>query len=130
MLGSSGLKSLNKIQSLYQAEHGQPGRRFHMKGKSGHHLCIQVPMGTIFKDINDEVVFEITQKEPMFVAARGGAGGKGNHYYLSNENRKPTQYETGHVGDSFNLLLELKLISDAALVNMLNNFREFLRYIY
>jgi GTP-binding protein len=74
-------------------------------------------MGTIFKDLNDDVIFEITDNEPMFVAARGGVGGKGNHYYLSNENRRPTQFETGHVGESFNFLLELKLIADAALVN-------------
>jgi len=92
-----------------------------MKGKSGQHLLIQVPMGTIFKDLNDDVVFEISQNEPMFVAARGGAGGKGNHYYLSNENRKPMQFETGHAGESFNFFLELKLIADAALVNCFSN---------
>ncbi|CAF0776776.1 unnamed protein product [Brachionus calyciflorus] len=114
-----GLKSLNKIQSMYQAENGEEGQSYHMKGKSGQHLIIKVPVGTIFKSETGEV-HELTEKKPMFVAARGGAGGKGNYYYLSNENRRPKQFEAGHKGEQFIYDLELKLIADAALIGYPN----------
>lgn len=110
------MKSLNKVQSLYQAENGVAGRSSHMKGKSGEHLIIKVPVGTLLKDQNMELVKDLTENEMMYLAARGGAGGKGNYYYLSNDNKKPTQFELGHKGEEITLNLELKLIADAALV--------------
>lgn len=116
----SGLKSLNKIQSLYEAENGEEGRSFHMKGKSGQHLMIKVPNGTIVKLENGDFVQELDENKPMFVAARGGAGGKGNHYYLSNDNKRPREFENGHQGEQFVYNLELKLIADAALIGYPN----------
>lgn len=114
-----GLKSLNKLQSMYKADDGGLGQAYHMKGKSASHLIIKVPMGTIFKS-NTGDVCELTEKKPMFVAARGGAGGKGNYYYLSNENKSPRQFEAGHKGEEFMYDLELKLIADAALIGYPN----------
>jgi GTP-binding protein len=55
--------------------------------------------------------------------ARGGQGGKGNYYFLSNEKRKPTEFEYGHEGQSMTLNIELKLIADAALVNLKKVFK-------
>ncbi|RNA25618.1 mitochondrial ribosome-associated GTPase 2 [Brachionus plicatilis] len=115
-----GLKSLNKIQSIYEAENGEEGRSFHMKGKSGQHLVIKVPVGTIFRSDNGHIIEELNEKKTMFVSARGGAGGKGNHYYLSNDNKRPTQFESGHKGEQFVYDLELKLIADAALIGYPN----------
>lgn len=116
----SGLKSLNKIQSLYEAENGEEGRSYHMKGKSGQHLVVKVPKGTIFKSEDGEFIQELDENKPMFVAARGGAGGKGNHYYLSNDNKRPKEFEHGHKGEQFVYNLELKLIADAALIGYPN----------
>ena len=111
------LKSLNKINSIYSAEDGGPGRAYHMRGKNGEHLVIRVPVGTIFKKPNDSNFFiDLANNDTMFIAARGGAGGKGNYYYLTNENRKPTQFEHGHLGEEFTFNIELKIIADAALV--------------
>lgn len=111
------LKSLNKVNSIYIAESGGEGSAFHMKGKSGQHLTIKVPVGTIFKLKNDpNSIVDLAKHDAMFVAARGGAGGKGNYYYLTNENRRPIQFEPGHPGEEFTYDIELKLIADAALV--------------
>ena len=52
----------------------------------------------------------------MYIAARGGAGGRGNRFYLSNENRAPTVYEEGAKGEERTLLVELRIMAHAGLV--------------
>jgi len=123
----SNLKSLNKINSIYTGEQGENGHALNMRGKNGQHLTIKVPIGTICKKLinsnepnnnnNNNIMVELTKHDQIFIAARGGSGGKGNAYYLSNENRRPIQFEHGHPGETFNYELELKLIADAALVS-------------
>jgi GTPase involved in cell partitioning and DNA repair len=39
----------------------------------------------------------------------GGAGGKGNYYYLTNLNKAPRKFELGHKGEERVFFLELKL---------------------
>ena len=69
---------MNKIKSRYQAESGVEGRSYHMKGKSGDHLEIKVPVGTLLKDQNDVIVHDLCGQKSKFIAARGGAGGDMN----------------------------------------------------
>ncbi len=120
----SNLKSLNRINSIYTAENGENGRALNMRGKNGQHLTIKVPIGTIFKitasqqEEEQQNEVDLNKHDQMFIAARGGVGGKGNAYYLTNENRKPIQFEHGHPGEIFTYNLELKLIADAALVSI------------
>lgn len=40
--------------------------------------------GTIVKDSTSRVVGDLSKEGVMFVAARGGAGGRGNKFFLSN----------------------------------------------
>lgn len=79
-------------------------------------MIIKVPVGTIFKTLDGQIIYDLNKNNSMFVGARGGAGGKGNYYYLSNDNRRPQQFEPGHVGEELAYNIELKLIADAALV--------------
>lgn len=113
------MKSLNKIKTLYQAENGEDGKAFHMKGKSGEHLVIKVPVGTNIKNEVNEILIEFTDHEEKYIAAHGGAGGKGNYYFLTNDNKEPMESEPGNIGENKNLELELKLIADAGLVSYL-----------
>ncbi len=46
-------------------------------------------------------------------------GGKGNYYFLSNERRRPVDFEPGIPGEQAILNIELKIIADAALVFIL-----------
>ena len=115
-----GLKSLNKIKSMYNAEDGETGRSYNMKGKGGEHLVVKVPVGTVLKTQDGQVCFDFKTKTSKFIAARGGAGGKGNSYYLANDNKRPTQFEHGHKGEKFTYNVELNLIADAALVGYPN----------
>ncbi len=56
---------------------------------------------------SNEIISELTVNEQIFVAARGGCGGHGNHYYLSNKLRAPQKAEIGGVGELVSILLTL-----------------------
>lgn len=52
--------------------------------------------------------------------AAGGAGGLGNPYFHSLDNRSPKYATCGHEGERITLALELKLLADIALVGLPN----------
>uniref|UniRef100_A0A8C3UMA7 Mitochondrial ribosome associated GTPase 2 n=1 Tax=Catharus ustulatus TaxID=91951 RepID=A0A8C3UMA7_CATUS len=56
-----------------------------------------------------------------YIAAYGGAGGKGNRFFLSNENRAPKLFTPGEPGQERVLHLELKTTAHAGLVSGLSN---------
>lgn len=73
-------------------------------------------MGTRIKDESRKVLAALDKAGDYFIAARGGAGGKGNNFYLSNEERAPNVAETGGQGEQSVLGLELKTIAHVGLV--------------
>lgn len=114
-------RSLNRINSSYAAPDGEKGMHKDMTGKNAEHLPIKVPIGTIVKEAGTEKILAFMNQDGMkFLAARGGAGGKGNHYFLNNKNRHPRVAEFGASGEQRTLLLELKIIAQAGLVGFPN----------
>ena len=59
------------------------------------------------------------------MAARGGAGGKGNHFFLSNENRAPAKAELGARGQAMRLRVELRTMAHAGLVSGITSLSVF-----
>lgn len=53
------------------------GIKINYLGKCGQHIFVKVPLGTILKDENGEVLFDFKDNTSKFVVARGGRGGKG-----------------------------------------------------
>lgn len=80
-------------------------------------LCFKVPVGTLVKE-DGVVVADLTQHGEEYVAAYGGAGGKGNRFFLSNEKRAPTFFTLGEPGQERVLHLELKTAAHAGLVSV------------
>jgi hypothetical protein len=67
-----------------------------------YYRIIHVPLGTMFRNVDTrEVITELTNEGSMFLAARGGAGGKGNAYFKCSENQKPMLAEAGGEGEEF-----------------------------
>lgn len=77
-----------------------------------------MPIGTFFRDTSSQVVADLAKQKDFFIAARGGAGGKGNYFFLSNENRAPTTYEEGGVGEDRVLYAELRVIAHFGMVGI------------
>lgn len=64
-------------------------------------------MGTLVKE-GSEVVADLAQRGQEYIAALGGAGGKGNRFFLANDNRAPVTCTPGEPGQERVLHLELK----------------------
>lgn len=78
-------------------------------------LCPKVPLGTVVKE-DGQTVVDLSEHGQEFVAVFGGAGGKGNRFFLSNENRAPMTATSGMPGDERHLQLELRTMAHAGLV--------------
>lgn len=76
---------------------------------------VQVPVGTVVKE-QGKTVSDLSQHNQEYVAVFGGAGGKGNRFFLSNENRAPMTATLGERGQERVLQLELRTMAHAGLV--------------
>ncbi|KFP93519.1 Mitochondrial ribosome-associated GTPase 2, partial [Haliaeetus albicilla] len=113
------MKSLASVLPFYQGFHGERGGRKNCYGANGAYVYVKVPVGTLVKE-DGKVVADLTQHGEEYVAAYGGAGGKGNRFFLSNENRAPTLFTPGEPGQERVLHLELKTTAHAGLVGFPN----------
>ena len=77
----------------------------------------KVPKGTVIKTENGSFLASLDKEGDIFIAARGGAGGKGNHFFLSNENRAPAVAEVGAEGQVRVVKIELKTMAHFGLVS-------------
>ncbi|XP_041375708.1 mitochondrial ribosome-associated GTPase 2-like [Gigantopelta aegis] len=117
---STNYKSLSHLDIVITGENGVPGQSKNCYGKSAQHTNIGVPVGTVVRDETGDTLTSLEEVGDYFVAARGGAGGKGNHFFLSNENRAPSYAETGAEGQDRILLVELRTMAHAGLIGFPN----------
>jgi GTPase len=102
-----------RYRQLYQAKDGGSGGSKQKHGKNGPKLIIQVPEGTLVYDDDTKVLIKDLLKEgDEIIAAKGGAGGKGNR---SHKNATP-----GEKGQIRKLFLELKIIADIGIIGLPN----------
>ncbi|UYV71376.1 MTG2 [Cordylochernes scorpioides] len=117
---SPHVRSLDHVKAVVEAEHGEKGMSKNMTGANAKHTIVEVPPGTLVKDTEGNKVRELTTKGEQFVAARGGAGGKGNAFFLSNNNRHPRVAQVGARGEVNQYSLELLLMAHAGLIGFPN----------
>ena len=110
-----------KFNKHFRAEHGGHGGKSRSTGKDGSDVYINVPLGTIVRDIeSNEVVFEITEENPEQILLDGGMGGLGNWNFKSSTNQTPRYAQPGIDGKEAWFQLELKLLADVGLVGFPN----------
>ena len=101
------------------ARNGQPGLKRNKHGRNGEDLMVKVPVGTlVIKD--GESVADLTRNAQQAVIAKGGDGGFGNAHFKSSTRQAPRVAELGEKGETFELVLELKLLADVGLVGLPN----------
>ncbi|KAM5304843.1 mitochondrial ribosome-associated GTPase 2 isoform 3-T3 [Glossophaga mutica] len=113
------MKSLSAVLSQYRGFDGEDGGSKNCFGRGGAALYVRVPMGTLVKE-GDEVVADLSHPGDEYVAALGGAGGKGNRFFLANDNRAPLTCTPGEPGQERVLSLELKTVAHAGMVGFPN----------
>jgi GTP-binding protein len=79
-----------------------------------------VPLGTVVRDVDGELLFDLGEPGVKVCVVRGGRGGKGNARFLSNRRRAPAFADQGEVGEEQWFNLELKLKADVALIGFPN----------
>ena len=106
-----------RYKRKFIAKRGDKGGISNMTGHRGEDVIIKVPLGTVVRDDETNIMIaDLTEDGQEFMAAKGGRGGKGNACYATSTKRAPTFAEKGEPGTKGWLRLELKLLADVGLV--------------
>ena len=74
-------------------------------------------MGTLIRDkLTDEILYTFTKDGEQYTAVRGGEGGVGNIHFKDAVHQYPTFCLLGEPGHKKELILELQLLADVALI--------------
>jgi len=104
----------------HHAQDGTHGEGENRQGRHGLDLALPVPLGTVVYDDEGVLIADLVAEGDRAVALRGGRGGRGNAALVAPRRRSPTICEQGEYGRQAWFTLELKLITDAALVGFPN----------
>ncbi|WP_058485329.1 GTPase ObgE [Defluviitalea phaphyphila] len=105
----------------YKAQSGEDGGKKRRHGKNGEDLIIKVPPGTIIREAETgKVMLDLTEENERKVLLPGGKGGKGNQHFATSTRQAPRYAEKGKEGQSYWVILELKVIADIGLVGFPN----------
>ena len=99
------------------AKNGENGKSKKMHGASGADVYVKVPQGTMIKDAaTNELICDLCEPEQNYEVCKGGKGGRGNYHFASGKDNAPEYAEQGTLGESKEVILELKLLADVGLV--------------
>ena len=88
-----------KYKKEFKAEDGKNGDGARKTGKSGEDLYISVPLGTIVRDIDKNIVIaDLSNEGDVFLVAKGGKGGRGNMNFATPTRQVPNFAEQGRKG--------------------------------
>ncbi len=105
----------------YHAKRGQHGKGKDQEGRSGEDLIVPVPVGTLALDTETgDLLKDFTLDGEIWVAARGGSGGRGNARFATPTRQAPRYAEAGKEGEARSLRLELKLMADVGIIGYPN----------
>ncbi|MEN8040800.1 MAG: GTPase ObgE [Actinomycetota bacterium] len=105
---------------IWKAPSGTHGEGDLRHGKRGEDLDLPVPRGTVVRDAEGTIVADLVEDGQKVMIARGGKGGRGNAAFVGPGRKAPTFAEQGEYGEEVDLVLEMKLLADAALIGYPN----------
>jgi GTP-binding protein len=118
---TSSSRSLSHVRSLITGVGGARGSNSTCDGRNGPHTVIGVPLGTIIKCSETSTrVCDLNEESELFLAARGGSGGKGNKFFATASNQTPEVAEFGGEGETKRYIVELATIAEFGLVGLPN----------
>ena len=105
-----------KYKRHFSAGHGENGSKNRSSGAKGQDVLIEVPVGTIIKDLNGDTLFEFIEDRQESIVLEGGLGGRGNWHFKSPTRQTPRYAQPGKKGKLLDVIFELKVIADVGLV--------------
>jgi GTP-binding protein len=117
-LGDSGMTTLYPFRYLrhIKAPNGVDGQSKGMTGAKGNPKIIKVPLGTIVKKEDGQIIGDITKHNQKLVIAKGGKGGRGNMALATGNNPTPNYAEKGDIGENLMIHLELQVLADIGFI--------------
>lgn len=109
-----------RYKRKYKAPDGEQGQSGHKNGKKGTDLIIQVPRGTIIREVQSGKIMADMSDDDEFIAAKGGRGGWGNSHFATPTRQAPRFSKPGVPGEEWEVSLELKLLADVGLLGFPN----------
>ena len=110
-----------KFKRHFKAENGYDGGKSRLTGANGNDIYIQVPLGTVVKNSDEEkTLFEITDNGQEKIVCQGGKGGRGNWHFKSSTNQTPRYAQPGLGNEEKQITLELKVLADVGVVGFPN----------
>ena len=110
-----------KFSRHFAAGHGGDGSKNRSSGAQGNDVYIDVPLGTVVKNLNTEtVICEMVEPNQESILLEGGKGGLGNWNFKSSTNQTPRYAQPGIPGQELEIILELKVLADVGLVGFPN----------
>ncbi|MBF4629846.1 GTPase ObgE [Clavibacter michiganensis subsp. phaseoli] len=98
------------------SRNGGPGMGDHRHGTLGEMLELPVPVGTVVKDVDGNELADMATPGMRFIAAEAGQGGLGNASLATTKRKAPGFALLGTRGYEGDVVLELKVVADVALV--------------
>jgi GTP-binding protein len=123
VVAEAGVDSLAALvhRKHWRAASGVSGSGSGRHGAKAEDMVIRVPPGTVLIDAEgDFTLKDLAENGATVVAARGGAGGKGNTRFKTSTNQAPREHTRGGLGEKRRITFELKVIADVGLVGKPN----------
>ena len=99
---------------------GENGGKSQLTGADGADVYIEVPIGTVAKNVEGEILGEILEDGQEIILMYGGKGGLGNEHFKSATNQTPRYAQPGLPGEEGYIIFELKVLADVGLVGFPN----------
>jgi len=96
--------------------HGAAGAGDFRNGAHGGDIALKVPVGTVVKDAKGKLIADLDAPGMELVVAQGGQGGLGNAALANRKRIAPGFHLLGVPGWQGDIILELKVVADVALV--------------
>ncbi len=122
LVGDPALSTLASFDRRrhFRAGSGGRGMGSNKHGAKGADLRLPVPLGTLVRTEEGELIADVVAAGQEVLVARGGRGGLGNTHFATPTNQVPRIAQKGEPGEDRWLLLELKLIADVGIVGFPN----------
>lgn len=114
-----GRLSEYKFIKDFKAGDGEAGKSNLMHGAAGKDLTIELPIGSVVKNIETGETVEVLNEEQIFFL-KGGWGGYGNDHFKGPANQRPKEWTAGKKAEGGSFFVELKLVVDLGLVGLPN----------
>ena len=79
LTANPAFRDLSHVKSKLIAARGGAGKSNKCEGKDAQHLVVQVPVGTILRNLEGALIADLDRDGVSFIAARGGGRGEGEH---------------------------------------------------